>query len=222
MSDRSDQVVLVEAAGTHRPGCVQPEAAREHGQAAEGVLLAVGEQVVAPSDRRLQGPLAGSGVAALGQQPEPVFEQGEDLVWRQDAAAGSRQLDRQGDAIQPPADLGHVARVLVREREVFRRLLGAFDEELHRVDARQRRRHGRPAGLRHHKRRHLMGHLAAHVQRFAACCQHPQVRAGLKQGLAEAGAAVDHVLAAVQHEQHLLRPQGVDQRLLYRAPRNLA
>ena len=62
-------------------GRVEREAAGEHREAAEHGAFALGQQVVAPVDRRLQRLLAGQhGACAAGQQPEAVVEPGRDLL----------------------------------------------------------------------------------------------------------------------------------------------
>ena len=59
---------------------VQREAADEDRQAAEERLFAVVEQLVAPIDRRTQGPVPGDrGPAAVAQQAEAVFQPRSDL-----------------------------------------------------------------------------------------------------------------------------------------------
>jgi hypothetical protein len=68
-------------AGADGPGRVETEPAREHGEAPEQDPLLVGQEVVAPVDRRLQGLVAGGGVPrAAHEQREAVAETGLDLA----------------------------------------------------------------------------------------------------------------------------------------------
>ena len=97
--------------------------------------------VVAPLDGRAQRLLARQrGPAAAGEQAEAVVELGQDLLDPQHAGARRRQLERQRDAVEPPADLGDGRRVGVGERELGRDLAGALDEEPHRLEALERGR----------------------------------------------------------------------------------
>ena len=83
-------------------------AAGEHGKAREALLLLVVEQVVAPVDCRAQRLLTGGRVAGTGaQRTEDDVQALGDLAGRQHAAAGGRQLDRQWEAVDAPADLRH-------------------------------------------------------------------------------------------------------------------
>ena len=71
------------AAGGDLLGRVEREAAGEHREAPEHRALALGQQLVAPVDRRLQRLLAGQHRArAAGEQPEAVVEPGRDLLDR--------------------------------------------------------------------------------------------------------------------------------------------
>src|SRR5215472_19192045 len=67
---------------------------------------------MAPLDQRQQRPVAWEGGAtAPGQQAKAIVEPRRDLLWRQDPGARRRQLDRQWNPVQPPADLGDGRRV---------------------------------------------------------------------------------------------------------------
>ena len=106
----------------------------EHAEPVEDVPFAWREQVVAPVDGLAQCPVAfHRGAAAASEQPEALVETGRDLVGTHHAGAGRRELDGERDSVQPPADLGDRGRGLRVELEVTARLLGALDEELHRV-----------------------------------------------------------------------------------------
>ena len=99
----------------HRLGRLQRPAPGEDRQPAQQGPLGRGEQLVAPVQGRRQRPVPGQGgPAAARQQPEAVVQPGRDLLHRQRPHPGRRQLDRQGDAVQPAADLGHRGRVRAR------------------------------------------------------------------------------------------------------------
>ena len=184
-----DVLGLERRAGADGFGGLQREAAVERGQAAQQHLLARAEQRVAPLHRRSQRAVARQRRAApRGEQAEGVVEAVRDLLGRQHAHARRGELDRERDAVEPPADLGHGRRVARRQRERRRRGLRPLDEQLHRLGARHRR---------HEPRR-----LAAHAERLAARRQHREPRAGAQQLLGELRALLHQVLAVVEDEQH--------------------
>ena len=91
----------------------------EDRQAAEQAPLVLVQQVVAPGDGVAQRLLAGREIArAAGQQRQPALQPAQHRLGRQQPDAGRRQLDRQRQAVQPGADLGHGRGVLVGQREV--------------------------------------------------------------------------------------------------------
>jgi len=67
--------------------------------------------VVAPIERRQQGlvPRQCRSVTAA-EQVEPIIEPGCNFRNPEHAAACRRQLDRQRNAVEPPADSGHDGR----------------------------------------------------------------------------------------------------------------
>ena len=104
---------MIVSAASHRG------AAGEHREAREARLLVVAEQVVAPVDRRAQRPLACGRVAGAGaQRAERRVEALGDLAGRQQPAARGRQLDRQRQPVDAPADLRDRGGVGVAEAEV--------------------------------------------------------------------------------------------------------
>ena len=115
-----DQAVeRVESGGGDRLGRLHGRAAGEHREAREAPLLGVAEQVVAPVDRRAQRLLARGRVAGAGaQRAERGVEALGDLGRRQQSAAGGRQLDRQRQPVDAPADLRDRGGVGVAQVEV--------------------------------------------------------------------------------------------------------
>ena len=116
---------------------LEPQAADEHAQAPEQRLLPLEQQVVAPGDRVAQRPLALVGVLrAAGQQGQPLVEPAQERLRRERPHARRRQLDRERQAVEPPADRGDRIGVLVGQLEVRPRRCGR---------ARRRARPTRPA-----------------------------------------------------------------------------
>jgi hypothetical protein len=205
--------------GAHGLGGVQREAPREDRQPIEEDPLLVGQEVVAPVDRRLQGLLAGQrGAAAPRQHPEPVLEAGEELLHRQHPDAGRGQLEGQRDAVQPHAHLRDGGGVPGGQAEPGERRPGPVGEQAHGLrpgDLRDRgpRLRVRTAGERRERqRRHAPHRLTREPQRLAAGRQDADVRAGAQQRLGQRGAGADEVLAVVEHEQEALGPQRVAER----------
>ena len=92
--------------GADRLGGGQLAAAGEHRQPGEQAAFVLEQQVVAPVHHRPQGLLAGQGGAgAPGEQPEAVVEPFGHGGQRQRAEAGGGELDGQGQAVQPAADV---------------------------------------------------------------------------------------------------------------------
>ena len=98
---RIDAVV---AHGGHRGR--QIEAADEHREAPEHGSVHRIEQLVAPVDQPLQGPLAlVDRVVTTPERRQPVADAVEDLARREHVGAGRRELDGQRHAVESAADL---------------------------------------------------------------------------------------------------------------------
>jgi hypothetical protein len=94
--------------GGHGLDGLQREAARKDRERVEECALRLAEQLVAPIERSSQALLARqSGPAAACEAGKAILQAGGNGLDRQDPDAGGGQLDRQGDAIQPGADLRH-------------------------------------------------------------------------------------------------------------------
>jgi hypothetical protein len=112
------------------------------------VALSVGQQPVAPVERRPERLLARRGGAAAGREhAEAVLEPRRKVLYRQDAHAGGGQLEGQGDAVQPPAHLGHRRGVVERQGELRQRRRRPVDEEPHRLGPGDVLDGGRPPGV---------------------------------------------------------------------------
>ena len=103
---------------------LQREAADEDAEAAEHRLLVGRQQAVAPFERGAQRLVAAQRQArAAGQHAKALVEPRAQAVDAEQRHARRRQLDGQRDAVEPPADVDHAARLCVTEREA--RLRGA-------------------------------------------------------------------------------------------------
>ncbi len=89
-------------------GRFQGAAAGKDREAGEEPPLLLGEEVVAPGDRRPQGLLARFGIAAALEQIEPLRETLQDLGRGEQSRPGRSQLDRKRQVVQPAAQLGDV------------------------------------------------------------------------------------------------------------------
>ncbi len=109
--------------------------AGEHRQHLEQPLLPGVEELVAPFDRGPHRLLAERQVAgAAAEHRQPALEPPEERLRREQVEAGRRQLDRQREAVEAPADLRHGGGVVVGEVEG--RVDGARpgDEQLDRLE----------------------------------------------------------------------------------------
>ena len=94
-------------------------AADEHGELRESVLLALVQQVEAPLDRLRERRLACGCVARrVAEQLVLLVESFEQLAGVEHVDAGGRELERERQPVEPPADRGHrrAGRVVERER----------------------------------------------------------------------------------------------------------
>ena len=118
-------------AGADRLGGLdRPTADEDRQPSEEGALIGV-QQPVTPvhSGPKCALPLGQVGVVAA--QIEPVAEPLQQHRRRQHPGPGSHQLDRQRNAVEAAADLGHSRGVLSRQRETRPRLGRAGQEQLH-------------------------------------------------------------------------------------------
>ncbi len=148
---------------------------------------------------------------AAHQQAEAVIQHGREAGDAEGIEPPRRQLDRQRHAIEPAADLGDDRRIRIAELEATEAGRGPLDEQL---DRRIGQRLGRrqPCGSRRQRQRRQALHpLALDPQRLPAGGQDMQPRRALERGLGQFGRRFDHMLAAIEHEQHLLVLEATDQ-----------
>ncbi len=150
-----------------------------------------------PSRRSSRRPRSRSRRSAARQEPEPR----------------GGQLDRERQAVEARADVGHRLRVVVGEQEVRPRLLSPLDEEAHGRGADDVRRRERPvAGLREGERRHREHLLAPDLERLPARHENLQSLRALEERGDVAG-GLHHLLEVVEQEQNVPRPELLGERL---------
>lgn len=126
-----------------------------------------------------------------------------DLLQGQAAQPHGRQLDRQGDSVEPVADLADQRGVSTAQGEVLLYCRGPLDKEGDSVTGRGARRDRRPLpGQR--ERWYFQDGLARNVERLWAGREDAQVRNGAQQLRRHGGGRVDQVLAVVEHQQQPL------------------
>jgi len=126
------------------------------------------------------------------------------------AQPGGGQLDGQRHPVQPPADRHHQRAGLLASGHAGALRPGPVDEQRHRV-GRVRRRGAVVTGSGQRQRRHPVNGLPADAERLSAGGQQMHPRAAPQDRVGGLGAAVDQVLAVVQHDQDVLRGQRIDQ-----------
>ena len=92
----------------HGIRAVEREAVVEGRQPAQRATFGVAQQVPRPVDDREQGLVpVGRGAVAAAQQREPVVEAAVDVLDRHRAHPGRRELDGQGQPVEPAHDAQH-------------------------------------------------------------------------------------------------------------------
>ena len=168
----------------HRLRRRERRAAGEGGQRPEAALVVGEQQVVAPPDRRPQRSAAlGLAARRVAQHGEAVVEPARDLLDGQRPRARRRELDRERQAVERPAQLAHLLRVARAGRPEGEELDSVFEPQRSELE------HG----------------LACELERHLAGAQDPQRRRRVEQALHERRGGVDDVLAVVE-DQHRLRP----------------
>ena len=199
-------------------GGLDVESADEDAEAFEQPLLGLLQQIVRPRDQRAQRLLALQQYAtAAGQQLEAILQPLVDVVDGQRAHPRSGELQRERNALEARDEFGHRGRFLLGQRESRLLQLCPVHEKLHRCRTRQRFDAGRP--VRHRQRKHGIGLLAGHPQRFAAGRDNPDIWCRSQQRIGERRGGADQVLAVVENQEQLARFQIRAERLGERPPR---
>jgi hypothetical protein len=174
----------------------------EDAQPPEERLLRGRQEGVAPRDGVPQRPLARRGV------PRPAGEQGQAPLQprpqrrgREHPRPGGRQLDGQGQPVQPHADVGGGRQILGREGQVRPGRRRPRDEQPHRLGQRRafRRRRVVRAGQAERGDDQLV--LAGEAQGRPAGRQHREAGAAAEEVGHQGRDSVREVLAVVQHQQ---------------------
>ncbi len=181
---------------------VHVELATEDGQSAKRDLLVHGQQAVAPVERGVQClmPRLG-GAATQGQQLKAALQPGGQSAHAEGWDMGGGQLDRQGNAVELPADARDVWRIEVAHGKGCQPGRRPLDEEL---DARigNRLACGQlGAAGRHIERVEAIDPLAGRPQRLAAGGQQAHARAIANQGLRHFRNRRDLDLAGVEDDE---------------------
>jgi hypothetical protein len=128
------------------------------------------------------------GRIAAGQQPETVVQPVQDVGHRQRAQPYRRQFQRERQAVQPRAQLGHGLAVRLGHGEARQDLGGPLGEQPHPV-------------ARHRQRRQRQQPLPGDAQGAAARGEHPQGRRPAQQLGHQRRALGTDPVGAVDHEQ---------------------
>nr|BFE95926.1 hypothetical protein GCM10020185_64620 [Pseudomonas brassicacearum subsp. brassicacearum] len=169
-------------ADDHRGGRGQVETAHEHRQPPQAGLFAGREQREAPVQRGAQCLLARCGVGVVVKQGDAVLQLPVKLLQGETADLRGSQLDGQGNAVQPLADVDHQRHLAVAQFEVVTAGHRPFGKQLQR-----RVFQGGVALDGHFPGRERQGVQALHVfafgaQAFAAGGQDVQVGCAAQRG----------------------------------------
>ena len=165
--------------------------AGEDREPVEGVAFELAQQVVRPVDGAPERLLPFErGAAAAREELEALVEPVDKVVRCHRTHTCGRQLDRERDPVEPPAQLRDRVRVLGREREVVLRVAGPVDEQV--------------LGFRAVERPHGDDLFSGHRQALAAGCKHRDLRTSLRDAVDDACRRVEQVLAVVEDHQRAL------------------
>lgn len=184
---------------------VDGEVTGEDGKPAQHEALGVGQEPVAPVQRRLQRLLPRRrGALALPEQIEAFVEQCGRLLQSVGLDPAGGELDRQRHAVELAADPGDDRGIGIVERDLRAAGHGTFEEELKRgIGLRGSR--GQPGIVRRNgERRQSVDLLALDAQGLAARGEDMDMRCGVKDFGCQRRCGGDDVLAIVEDQQHPL------------------
>ena len=170
--------------GAHRLCGLQRHRRRKRAEPGERRPHLGPEQVVAPLHHLPERALAWHPAGRRPAKRQLVPEPSGDLRRAEHAQLTRRQLDRQRQTVELPADLGHLPFGDVRVR---RRHPGPLGEQLHGV--------GRGQGM------DRTDELAVDAERPAAGGHHSGARAGTEDGGDQLGRRLDDMLTVVEHHE---------------------
>jgi hypothetical protein len=107
-------------------------------------------------------------VGPVGQQFQAAREPGQQGTRRKDGDPGRRELEGQREPVQPPADLHHVAGILIVDDEGGRHRLSPVHEQADRTEPFQGGRRRQGSSVRERQRRHRDPLLAGETNATAA------------------------------------------------------
>ncbi|WP_434096172.1 hypothetical protein [Streptosporangium roseum] len=163
--------------GTDRLGRFQGAPVGVDGQPAQHDALGLGEQLPAPVDHRPQGLLPGRGTPlAGGQQAETVVQPLGQPARAQRPDPGGRQLQREGEAVEPSADRRDRGGVVRVEDEARRGRRRARHEQAHGARPAQVGEFRAGGGAGELQRRDRLEHLSRDGQGLLAGRQDAQPR----------------------------------------------
>ena len=143
-----------------------------------------------------------------GKQPEPVVEILGDLDGGHGRDSSRRQLNRQRNAVQSTAHVGHRIPVCSSDRESIEQRPGSLDEQLHSLRVRGIGVHRRQA-----QSRDCEDAFALQSQPFATGRQEPHLRTDVKDARSDISSLVEQMLAIVQDHQSVLEPKRMCHRI---------
>ena len=182
---------------------IEQEFSREDAEVPQGPGFLLRKQVIAPVEGRAQRPVARERRSpAPGEELEPVIQERDDFRRAQHHRVRRGELDRERDAVQPPADRRNRAEVLLVLLEIGSERTRPRDEQLDRGML-QRHVARDPGRWRHAQRRNAVDMLPFDAQRFLAGRQDRGARTALHDQLRKARDRVDEVLAIVDDEENL-------------------
>ncbi len=187
---------------TDRLGRLEGPTARKDGKPREQRRLVLAQEAVAPFERRAQRPLpAWEVLRAADKKFERAVEAPSHRLRRQELRACRRQLDREGQPVEPRAHLRDCSGVSVVELELGVDGAGSRGEEAHGVVRGQLLEAQARAGFRWSEWRHRVLVLRGEPERRAARGEHEQPRRGRQQTGDEPDVRHE-LLEVVEQEQH--------------------
>ena len=152
------------------------------------------------------------GSVSAGQEAEALVQALVEVCERHGGQAGRRQLDGEGDAVDPPTDRRHQRPQGVGEGEFAVVVAGPFDEQLDCLARFQILRRGHLVG-RATEGPHPVDPLAVDAEGLARGGEQVDPRAAAMDQVGQLGAGVHHVLAVVEDDENVLRPEHFHQRV---------
>ena len=197
---------------SHGYGSLDRKDASKDAETPEEPLLVLAQQTIAPVDDGPHSPVPRQCCAARRpQQRQAVVQTGGKAFDPQHLDARCGELDRQRQAVKPPADLDDQGGVRIGQREVFDDRGYPLDEQLHggenlRLGCRQSGRRLRAA-----ERSEAVPAFTRYPERLPAGRQDVDARRSAENRRRQVGRSVNDMLAIVEQQQHPLVSKASDQ-----------